>query len=89
MVDLKTRISAREKEELEAQKEIQLLEPLQTELIQVNYAIANDFQSLLQSNSKDKTHSFLSERGSVSVDVRTNTLLIQDTSARMLPIFDV
>ena len=49
--------------------------PLLSESIQINYAKASDFTKLL----KTKDNSLLSERGSVSVDERTNRLLIRDT----------
>lgn len=47
---------------------------LKSSLIQINYAKANDIAALI----KDKNNSLLSKRGSLSVDVRTNTLLIHD-----------
>jgi len=50
--------------------------PLISDSIQVNYAKASDFTKLL----KTKDNSLLSERGSVSVDTRTNKLLIRDTA---------
>ena len=49
--------------------------PLISDSIQINYAKAADFTKLL----KTKDNSLLSERGSVSVDERTNKLLIRDT----------
>ena len=49
--------------------------PLISDSIQINYAKAADFVKLL----KTKDNSLLSERGSVSVDERTNKLLIRDT----------
>ena len=49
--------------------------PLISESIQINYAKASDFTKLL----KTKDNSLLSARGSVSVDERTNQLLIRDT----------
>lgn len=49
--------------------------PLISESIQINYAKASDFTKLL----KTKDNSLLSERGSVSVDQRTNKLLVRDT----------
>lgn len=67
-------IAAREKLELEANKQVEELAPIRTEYITVNYAKADEIASLLSSES-----GFLSERGSVSVDVRTNTLVVQDT----------
>ena len=49
--------------------------PLTSESIQINYAKAADYTKLF----KTKDASLLSERGSVSVDERTNKLLIRDT----------
>ena len=73
-------IAAREKEELSSQKEIEELEPLQTELIHLNFAKAADMAALL----KDQSTSLLSQRGAVSTDVRTNTLLVQDTAQKLV-----
>lgn len=72
-------IAAREKAELEAQQQLQELEPLYSEMIQVNYAKASEIASLL----KGEKNSLLSPRGSVTIDARTNTLLIQDTAASL------
>ena len=69
-------IAAREKLELEASKQIVELAPLINETIQVNYAKASELAALIQ--SKDK--SFLSARGSINIDQRTNKLLVQDTA---------
>ncbi|MGI9333477.1 MAG: type IV pilus secretin PilQ [Gammaproteobacteria bacterium] len=68
-------IAAREKLELEAQAQLEELAPLRSEFIQVNYAKADTIASLL----KAEGNSLLSERGNVSVDQRTNTLLVRDT----------
>ncbi|MCG6965875.1 MAG: type IV pilus secretin PilQ [Chromatiaceae bacterium] len=72
-------IAAREKLELESQQQIQELAPLRSELIQVNYAKAADLAALL----KSAENKLISERGSVSIDDRTNTLLVQDTAAKL------
>ncbi|QMU62781.1 MAG: type IV pilus secretin PilQ [Gammaproteobacteria bacterium] len=72
-------IAAREKLELEAQQQVQELAPLRSEFIQVNYARAGDLASLLKSSD----NSLLSERGNVSVDERTNNLLVQDTTLKL------
>lgn len=72
-------IAAREKLELEAQKQVEELIPLKSELLQINYAKAKDVSELLQ--SQDNT--LLSARGKISVDERTNTLLILDTTDRL------
>ncbi len=72
-------IAAREKMELEAQKQIEELAPLYSDYIQVNYAKASDLAALLKSSSS----SLMSDRGEVSVDSRTNTLLVQDTADKL------
>ena len=73
-------IAAREKAELESMQQIQELEPLRSEFIQVNYAKAASLATLI---SQDNANSILSERGSVAIDERTNTLLVQDTAERL------
>ncbi|TCK17014.1 type IV pilus assembly protein PilQ [Thiogranum longum] len=72
-------IAAREKLELESMKQIEELAPLYSDLIQVNYAKATDLAELLSSEDSSQ----MSERGKVSVDERTNTLLIQDTADKL------
>ncbi len=72
-------IAAREKLELEARKQVEELERLRTEFIKVNYAKAADMAELL--NQED--NKILSPRGSVSVDERTNTLLVKDTNSSL------
>ena len=72
-------IAAREKLELEAKKQIEELAPLRAEFIQINYAKASDIAALL----KKKENSILSPRGSVTVDERTNILLVQDTADKL------
>jgi type IV pilus assembly protein PilQ len=75
-------IATREKELLSARKEAQELAPLRTEYLQVNYAKAADLAALIKSGAG----SLISERGSVAIDERTNTLLLQDTSERLADI---
>jgi type IV pilus assembly protein PilQ len=72
-------LAAREKSELAARKDIQELAPLRSEYLQVNYAKAADMAALI----KTQSGSLLSTRGSVAVDERTNTLLLQDTADRL------
>lgn len=73
-------IAAREKLELESQKQIEELAPLHAEYIQVNYAKAATIAKLL----KSKANQLLTpERGNVTVDERTNTLLVRDTAAKL------
>ncbi len=76
-------IAAREKELLAARKEILELSPLRTEYLQVNYAKASELAALIKSGAGS---SLLSERGSVAIDERTNTLLLQDTAERLTDI---
>ncbi|HKD53047.1 MAG TPA: type IV pilus secretin PilQ family protein, partial [Steroidobacteraceae bacterium] len=75
-------LAAREKAELAARKDVQELAPLRSEYLQVNYAKAKDMEGLI----KTQSNSLLSPRGSVTVDERTNTLLLQDTSDRLADI---
>jgi type IV pilus assembly protein PilQ len=75
-------LAAREKQQLESQKSLTELAPVRTEYLQVNYAKASDLSALIQ---QGKT-SLLSERGSVAIDERTNTLLLQDTADRLADI---
>jgi len=75
-------LAAREKAELAARKETQELEPLRSEYLQVNYAKAGEMAALI----KTPSNSLLSPRGSVAVDDRTNTLLVQDTATRITDI---
>ena len=75
-------IAAREKLELESQKQIAELAPLRTEWFQINYAKGSDIAALL----KSKANNLLSSRGSITIDQRTNTLLIQDTSEKLAQI---
>ncbi len=75
MVAPSEELSAREAKELQAKQQVEKLEPLVTEFIQVNYAKAAEISELL----KTEGTSFISERGAISVDQRTNTLLVKDT----------
>ncbi len=69
-------IAAQEKQQLENKQKVADLAPLVTEYVQINYAKAPDVAKLL---ADDKTR-LLSPRGAVSVDERTNTLLVKDTA---------
>jgi type IV pilus assembly protein PilQ len=77
-------LASREKAELAAHKEVQELSPTHTEFMQVNYAKVADLAKLIKTtNAKD---SMLSPRGSLSIDERTNTLLVQDTAEKLADI---
>jgi len=75
-------ITAREQLELETQQQTQSLEPLLSEYIQINYAKASDLVTIIS----DDNNSLLSERGTVNVDTRTNTLLIKDTASNIISV---
>lgn len=72
-------VAAQEKLELESQQQIEDLSPLRSEFIQVNYAKAAELAGMI----KSKDTNMLSERGNVTVDSRTNTLIVQDTTAKL------
>lgn len=72
-------LAKREANELKSNQETEQLLPLHTEFLQINYAKAKEIALLLD----DGSSKILSSRGSVSVDIRTNTLLIQDTNKKI------
>lgn len=77
-------IAAREKLELEANRQVAELAPLRSEFVQINYAKALDIQTLLGGET-----GIMSSRGTMIVDERTNTILIQDTAAKIEELRDV
>ncbi len=72
-------LATKEKLQLEAQQQIQELEPTRTESFQLNYQRADALQKLLS----DPAQRVLSKRGSAVVDPRTNTLFVQDTPTKL------
>lgn len=93
-------IAAREKAEMEARKQTEELAPLMSEFIQVNYAKASDIAKLLRPTTgaagaartvgtTGQQVGFLSPRGTMSVDDRTNTLLVNDTPDSLDKIRDL
>ena len=79
MVAPSEEIAAREKLELEAKKSIETLEPLVSDIIQINYAKAAEVSTVL----KAKDTGVMSDRGSATVDARTNSIIIVDTKDRI------
>ena len=71
-------IAARERQELESQKQIAELAPLRRELIQVNYAKASDIATLFASVTGGGE-----QRGSITVDDRTNSIIALETQDRL------
>ncbi|MBD9482826.1 type IV pilus secretin PilQ family protein [Pseudomonas sp. PDM14] len=74
-------IAARERQELEAKNQIAELAPLRRELIQVNYAKAADMAKLFQSVTS--VDGAADERGSITVDDRTNSIIAYQTQERL------
>tara|TARA_R100001143_G_scaffold37028_1_gene34443 strand:- start:9585 stop:11729 length:2145 start_codon:yes stop_codon:yes gene_type:complete len=84
-------IAAREKQELEARNQLVELEPLYSEIFEVNFAKASEMAEILtttqgQSTAGSSAGGFLSERGSVVVDQRTNSLLLRDTASNLADV---
>jgi len=76
-------IAERERQELESQKQIAELAPLRRELIQVNYAKAADIAKLFQSVTSGDGSSTQDERGSITVDDRTNSIIAYQTQDKL------
>lgn len=84
-------IAAREKQELEARRQLVELEPLYSEIFEVNFAKATDMAEILtttqgQTTAGSSAGGFLSDRGSVVVDQRTNSLLLRDTANNLADV---
>ncbi len=75
-------IAAREKLELESSRQKEELAALETDFVQVNYAKAQELAALI----KAEENNLLSNRGSVTIDERTNTLIIQDVANSLAAI---
>ncbi len=75
-------IAAREQADLEARAAMIELEPIYSEFLQVNYAKASDLAALI-GGTAGTGGTLLSDRGTVAIDDRTNTLLVQDTAERL------
>lgn len=76
-------IATRERIELEGAQQKVELAPIRTEYFQANYAKASELATLM---AAQEGGGLLSERGSVTVDDRTNTLLISDTADKLADI---
>ncbi len=85
MVAPAAEIAERERQEIEANKQIAELAPLQSEFIRIRYAKAADVVTLFDAGSEEGG-SLISERGSVVVDDRTNSIIITDTAAKLSEI---
>jgi len=92
MVGPQAEVAAQEKLELEAKKQVIELSPLRTEFFEVSYAKAADLEALLtkEGGSGDQgsgnNSSLISNRGSVATDLRTNTLIVQETAEKLVEV---
>jgi type IV pilus assembly protein PilQ len=71
-------IAAREKLELETNRQVAALAPVRLEIVQINYAKALDVVELLRQDKE-----LISERGFISSDERTNTISVRETSDKL------
>ncbi len=85
MVAPAAEIAERERQQIEANKQIAELAPLQTEFVRIRYATAADIVELFGAGSEDGG-SMISGRGSVIVDPRTNSLIVTETRSKLAEI---
>ncbi|AQU83400.1 MULTISPECIES: type IV pilus secretin family protein [unclassified Halomonas] len=76
-------LAARERQEIEIRNQRETLSPLVSEFIEVKYARAEELAQLLRGGDG---FGLLTERGRVSVDKRTNILVVQDTAEQVRDI---
>lgn len=85
MVAPAAEIAERERQQIEANKQIAELAPLQSEFVRIRYANAADIVRLFESGSEEGG-SLISSRGSVVVEPRTNSLIITETAPKLAEI---
>ena len=88
MVAPAAEIAERERQEIEANRQIAELAPLKSEFIRIRYANASDVVGLFSAGSEDGG-SLVSDRGSVIVDARTNSIIITETDEKLAEIRDL
>ena len=85
----KEELALKEKQELEAKAQVADIEPLRTEIFQLNYQKADDVKRMLMPTSGgtgqagSASGGVLSKRGSATVDARTNVVIVQDTPTKL------
>ena len=87
-------LAKQEADELKAQQEKKVLDPLRTEYIRLNYAKAENVRTLIEagratSDRSSGNTSLLTDRGTVTIDARTNTLIVKDTAETISNIRDL
>lgn len=88
MVAPANEIAERERQEIESNKQIAELAPLQSEFIRIRYAKAASVVQLFEAGSEEGG-TLISDRGSVVVDERTNAIIVTDTAAKLAEIRDL
>lgn len=95
MVAPAAEIAEQERLQVEANKQLQELAPLETAFVRIKYADAREIFELFTANDQqvnqlgggaadgNATNSILSERGSAIVDERTNTIILTDTGEKI------
>ena len=91
MVGPAAELQAREKQELESRQQISELAPLRTEFIEIRYASASEIFALFQGaanrsqedGSSARSKGVISNRGSVIVDERTNSIILTETADKI------
>jgi len=79
----KDELLTKEKLELEQRAQIAELEPLKTEIYQLNYQKAESFKQVFGVDGGDAKKSILSKRGSAVIDPRTNQLFVTDIASKL------
>ncbi|MEE4143862.1 MAG: type IV pilus secretin PilQ [Halieaceae bacterium] len=85
MVAPAAEIAERERQQIEANKQIAELAPLQSEFVRIRYANAANIVNLFKAGSEEGG-SLISGRGSVVVEPRTNSLIITETAPKLAEI---
>lgn len=85
MVAPAAEIAERERQQIEANKQIAELAPLQSEFVRIRYANAANVVELFQAGSEEGG-SLISPRGSVIVEPRTNSIIITETAPKLAEI---
>ena len=95
MVAPAAEIAEQERLQVEANKQLQELAPLETAFVRIKYADAGEIFELFTARSAETgqsgggaregnaTNTILSERGSAIVDERTNTIILTDTEEKI------
>src|SRR3989475_7408164 len=79
----KDELLTKEKLELEQRSQIAELEPLKTEVFQLNYQQADAFKLVFGLDGGDSKNRILSKRGSATIDPRTNKLIVTDVVSKL------